>query len=58
MVREEQRRGDDSGLSDAEIIFHDAYAEKAFAREVMVSDDLRLIARKLTERFSFAVSVR
>lgn len=52
MVREERKRGDDSGLSEEEIAFYDALAENGSAREAMKADDLRLMARKLTEMVS------
>ena len=49
LVREERQRGEDSGESPEAIAFYDALAENGSAREVMKSDDLRLMARKLTE---------
>lgn len=52
MVREERQRGDDSGLSEEEIAFYDALAENGSARDAMKADDLRLMARKLTEMVS------
>ena len=48
-LRETQRRGDELGLSRAEIAFYDALAENRSAREAMQRDTLRLMARKLTE---------
>lgn len=52
MVREERKRGQDSGMSEEEIAFYDALAENGSAREAMKADDLRLMARKLTEMVS------
>ncbi|MAT73369.1 MAG: type I restriction endonuclease [Planctomycetaceae bacterium] len=48
-VREQQQRGEALGLSDEEAAFYDALAENGSAREVMKSDTLRLMARKLSE---------
>ena len=48
-MREERARGRAEGLGDDEIAFYDALAENGSAKEVMKSDDLRLMARKLTE---------
>jgi type I restriction enzyme R subunit len=49
LVREERARGQAEGMSEEEIAFYDALAENGSARDVMKSDDLRLMARKLTE---------
>jgi type I restriction enzyme R subunit len=49
LVREERARGQAEGMSDEEIAFYDALAENGSAKEVMKSDVLRLMARKLTE---------
>jgi len=48
-VREAQKRGDQLGLSTEETAFYDALAENGSAREVMKSDTLRLMARRLAE---------
>lgn len=48
-VREAKRHGQDLGLSDEETAFYDALTENGSAKEVMKSDQLRLMARKLAE---------
>ncbi|BEP70822.1 MULTISPECIES: type I restriction endonuclease subunit R [unclassified Variovorax] len=48
-VREAKRHGQDLGLSDEETAFYDALAENGSAKEVMRSDQLRLMARELAE---------
>jgi type I restriction enzyme R subunit len=48
-VREAKRHGDDLGLSSEETAFYDALAENGSAKEVMKSDQLRLMARELSD---------
>ncbi len=48
-VREAQKHGQELGLNDEETAFYDALAENGSARQVMKSDALRLMARKLAE---------
>jgi type I restriction enzyme, R subunit len=48
-VREAKQRGEELGLSKEETAFYDALAENGSAREVMKSDQLRLMARELAE---------
>jgi len=48
-VREAKRHGQELGLSDEETAFYDALAENGSAKEVMKSDQLRLMARELAE---------
>lgn len=48
-VREAKRHGEELGLSGEETAFYDALAENGSAKEVMKSDTLRLMARKLAE---------
>jgi type I restriction enzyme R subunit len=48
-VREGSRRGQDLGLSTEETAFYDALAENGSAKQVMQSDQLRLMARELAE---------
>ena len=48
-VREAKKRGVELGLSDEETAFYDALAENGSAKEVMKSDELRLMARELSE---------
>lgn len=48
-IRDAKNRGLELGLSDEEAAFFDALAENGSAREVMQSDQLRLMARELTE---------
>ncbi|WP_050869385.1 type I restriction endonuclease subunit R [Burkholderia pseudomallei] len=48
-VREAKRHGKDLGLSDEEAAFYDALTENGSAKEVMKSDQLRLMARELAE---------
>lgn len=48
-VREQRARGEAEGMSEEEFAFYDALAENGSARDVMKSDALREMARKLTE---------
>ena len=48
-LRDAQRHGEELGLSREEAAFYDALAENRSAREAMLSDTLRLMARELTE---------
>jgi type I restriction enzyme R subunit len=48
-LRNAQRHGEELGLSSEETAFYDALAESESAREAMKKDDLRLMARELTE---------
>ena len=48
-LRDAQRHGEELGLSREETAFYDALAENRSAREAMLSDTLRLMARELTE---------
>src|SRR5205823_12467506 len=48
-VRAAQKHGQDLGMTDEETAFYDALAENGSAKEVMTSDTLRLMARKLAE---------
>jgi type I restriction enzyme R subunit len=48
-VREAKRQGQALGLSDEENAFYDALAENGSAKEVMQSDQLRLMSRELAE---------
>jgi len=48
-VREAKQHGQELGLSTEEVAFYDALAENGSAKEVMQSDQLRLMARKLAE---------
>lgn len=48
-VREAKKHGQDLGLSTEEVAFYDALAENGSAKEVMKSDQLRLMARELAE---------
>ena len=48
-VREAKTHGQNLGLSQEEIAFYDALAENGSAKEVMQSDQLRLMARELAE---------
>ena len=48
-VREAKRHGVELGLSGEETAFYDALAENGSAKEVMKSDQLRLMARELAE---------
>lgn len=46
-VREAKQHGEELGLSSEETAFYDALAENGSAKEVMKSDQLRLMAREL-----------
>jgi type I restriction enzyme R subunit len=48
-LRDAKRQGQDLGLSDEEGAFYDALAENGSAKEIMKSDQLRLMARELAE---------
>ena len=48
-VRDAKRHGEDLGLSNEETAFYDALAENGSAKDVMKSDQLRLMARGLAE---------
>ena len=48
-LRDAQRHGEELGLSREEAAFYDALAENRSAREAMLSDTLRLMARELSE---------
>src|SRR3954465_9864425 len=48
-VREAKRHGDELGLGDEETAFYDALAENGSAKDLMKSEQLRLMARKLAE---------
>jgi type I restriction enzyme R subunit len=48
-VREAKKHGQDLGLSSEETAFYDALAENGSAKEIMKSDQLRLMARELAE---------
>jgi type I restriction enzyme R subunit len=48
-VREAKKHGQDLGLEGEEVAFYDALAENGSAKEVMKSDQLRLMARELAE---------
>jgi type I restriction enzyme, R subunit len=49
-IREAVHRGEESGLTEAEVAFYDALADNASAREVLQDGTLKLIARELAER--------
>ncbi|MEZ6141501.1 MAG: HsdR family type I site-specific deoxyribonuclease [Zavarzinella sp.] len=48
-VREVKNHGQDLGLNADEVAFYDALAENGSAKEIMKSDQLRLMARELAE---------
>ena len=48
-VREAKKHGQDLGLDQEEVAFYDALAENGSAKELMQSDQLRLMARALAE---------
>ncbi|HEU4558019.1 MAG TPA: type I restriction endonuclease subunit R [Longimicrobium sp.] len=48
-VREAKRHGEELGLTDEETAFYDALAANGSAKEVMKSEQLRLMARELAE---------
>ena len=47
-LRAAQKRGDELGLRDEEVAFYEALADNKSARDAMKNDDLRLMARELT----------
>jgi len=56
-IREAVRRGQQSGLNEAEVAFYDALADNASARDVMQDDTLKLIARELADRIKAKASL-
>lgn len=56
-VREAVRRGEESGLTSAEIAFYDALADNESAREVMADEDLRKIASELVVKVQDNVTI-
>ena len=51
------QRGQESGLTGAEVAVYDAFADNASAREVMQDDTLELIARELADRIKAKASL-
>jgi type I restriction enzyme R subunit len=56
-VRESIDRGDESGLTEDEAAFYDALANNSSAREVLLDDQLRVIARELANRIRAKASL-
>jgi type I restriction enzyme R subunit len=56
-IRAARQRGEESGLTDEEIAFHDALAENESAVQTMGDDKLRVIAHELLENLKGNVSV-
>jgi type I restriction enzyme R subunit len=56
-IREAVHRGEESGLTEAEVSFYDALADNASAREVMQDDTVKLIARELADRIKVKASL-
>jgi type I restriction enzyme R subunit len=56
-VREEIRRGVESGLTEEEVAFYDALADNHSAREVMQDATLKMIARELADRIKAKASL-
>jgi type I restriction enzyme R subunit len=48
-LREAHRRGEELGLTEAEVAFYEALAENGTAVRVMANEALRLTARELVE---------
>jgi type I restriction enzyme R subunit len=57
VMREAVHRGEESGLTPAEVAFYDALADNASAREVMQDGTLKLIARELAGRIKSKASL-
>ena len=57
LCAEAVERGDESGLSEDEVAFYDALADNSSAREVLVDDQLRTIARELADRIRAKASL-
>ncbi len=49
MIRDAERRGEETGLSKEEVAFYDALAENESAREVLKDEKLRFMARELSD---------
>jgi len=56
-IREAVHRGEESGLSEAEVAFYDALADNSSARGVMQDDTLKLIAHELADRIKAKASL-
>jgi type I restriction enzyme R subunit len=56
-VREEIRRGVESGLTEEEVAFYDALADNHSARDVMQDTTLKMIARELADRIKAKASL-
>ena len=56
-VRNAVNRGEQMGLSDAEIAFYDALADNETARQVMADEDLRKISGELVEAIRKNVTI-
>lgn len=56
-IRAARRRGEESGLSDAEIAFYDALAENESAVQIIGDDNLKVIAHELLVSLKSNVSV-
>jgi len=56
-IRTARQRGEEAGLSEAEIAFYDALAENESAVQVMGDKQLRIIAHELLERVKNSVTI-
>jgi type I restriction enzyme R subunit len=56
-IRDARSRGEETGLSPAEIAFYDALADNQSAVQIMGSDQLKVIAHELMTRLKANVSV-
>ncbi len=56
-IREENKRGEDLGLSDDELAFYDVLADNGSAKEMLGDEQLRAIAHILVEKVRGSASV-
>jgi type I restriction enzyme, R subunit len=56
-IRDRIAQGEESGLSEEEIAFYDALADNESAREVMLDETLKAIARELSARIKAKASL-
>ncbi len=56
-MRKAQTRGQELGLTDAEVAFYDALAENESARDVMGDEQLRFLAQELVDRVKQNVTI-
>ena len=56
-INDAEKRGESTGLTSDELAFYDALADNESAREIMGDDNLKQIARDLTQSIKSNISV-